>query len=72
MAVVCLLCGVDCRWGVVAAGGRTAGDTAGTGGLGFGVPVAKAVVVVVVVVVAPACVPDTVSTTRIRMQAFGP
>jgi hypothetical protein len=56
----------------VAAGGRTAADTAGAGGLGFGVPVVKAVVVVVVVVVAPACVPDTVSTTRIRMQAFGP
>jgi hypothetical protein len=56
----------------VAAGGRTTVDTTGAGGLGFGVPAAMAVVVVVVVVVEPAWVPDTVSTTRIRMQAFGP
>jgi hypothetical protein len=58
----------------VAAGGRTGVDTTGAGGLGFGVPAAMAfvVVVVVVVVVEPACIPDTVSTTRIRMHAFGP
>jgi hypothetical protein len=67
-----LLCGVGCRWGVMAAGGRTGVDTAGTGGLGFGVPVVKEVAVVVVDVAEPACVPDTVSTTRISMQAFGP
>lgn len=68
-----LLWGAGCRWGVVAAGGRVGVDTTGAGGLGFGVPAAMAfVVVVVVVVVEPACIPDTVSTTRIRMHAFGP
>jgi hypothetical protein len=66
------LCGVDCRWGVVAAGGRTGADTIGAGGLAFAAPEAMAADVVVVVVVEPACVPDTVSTTRIRIQAFGP
>lgn len=56
----------------MAAGGRTGADTIGAGGLAFAAPAAMAADVVVVVVVEPACVPDTVSTTRIRIQAFGP
>jgi hypothetical protein len=57
---------------VLDTGGRTGVDTTGTAGLVFGATVAMAVVIVVVVVVEPACRPDTVSTTRIRMQALGP